>query len=240
MSLYRDHGIVLRTYRLGEADRIVVLMSEANGQVRAVAKGIRKTGSRFGGRLEPTSHVAVQLYRGRELDVVTQVEIVDHFRAIREHLDNIARASLMLETVDQLSQEREPDPELYRMLLGALRTLAAGSQPLVAPAFLLKALGHAGFGPMVDACVRCGADEPLVAFDLGGGGLVCEPCRQGIPTSPDAVVALQQILGGRLGEALGAASPDVSREVDLLVRRIVEYQLERRLRSTTVLEASTG
>ena len=90
---------------------------------------------------------------------------------------------------------------------------------------------------MVDACVRCSATEPLVAFDLAAGGLVCELCRQGVPTSPDAVVVLQQILGGRLGEALNASASEVTREVDLLARHIVEFQLERRLRSTTALEA---
>ncbi|MET0159651.1 MAG: DNA repair protein RecO, partial [Acidimicrobiales bacterium] len=87
MSLYREHGIVLRTYKLGEADRIVVFVTRGHGKVRAVAKGVRKTKSRFGSRLEPGSHVALQLYEGRELDIVTQAESVDHFRAIRDDLD---------------------------------------------------------------------------------------------------------------------------------------------------------
>ena len=95
--LYRDEGVVLRTYKLGEADRIVVLCTRGHGKVRAVAKGVRKTKSKFGARLEPMSHVAVQFYEGRELDIVTQAESIDHFRAIRDDLDRLARASSMLE-----------------------------------------------------------------------------------------------------------------------------------------------
>ncbi|MEY2435727.1 MAG: repair protein RecO, partial [Acidimicrobiaceae bacterium] len=105
MALYRDEGIVLRTYKLGEADRIVVLFGLSRGKVRAVAKGVRKTRSRFGSRLEPMSHVALQLYEGRELDTITQVDSIDHFRAIRDDLDRITRASAMLESVDHMSQE---------------------------------------------------------------------------------------------------------------------------------------
>src|SRR4051794_13186994 len=134
MALYRDEGIVLRTYKLGEADRIVVLFGQSRGKVRAVAKGVRKTKSRFGSRLEPTSHVALQLYEGRELDTITQAESIDHFRTIREDLDRIAKASAMLEAVDHMSQECEPNVRLYALLLGALRTLAADDHPLVVPA----------------------------------------------------------------------------------------------------------
>ena len=90
MTLYRDHGIVLRTHKLGESDRIISFITERHGKVRAVAKGVRKTRSRFGSRLEPTSHVALLLYEGRELDIVTQAESVDHFRALRDDLDHAA------------------------------------------------------------------------------------------------------------------------------------------------------
>src|SRR5436190_17513072 len=84
VNLYRDQGVVLRTIKLGETDRIVTVFTQGRGKVRAVAKGVRKPGSRFGARLEPTSHVALQCYEGRELDVVTQVESLDVFRALRE------------------------------------------------------------------------------------------------------------------------------------------------------------
>src|SRR3954469_4737059 len=115
MALYRESGVVLRTIRLGEAERIITFLTEGRGKVRAVAKGVRKTKSKFGARLEPVSHVALQLYERRELDIVTQVESVDHFRAIRDALDRLGRAVSMLEAVDQLSLEREPNAALYRM-----------------------------------------------------------------------------------------------------------------------------
>ena len=111
MSLYRDQGVVLRTIKLGETDRIVTVLTQGHGKIRAVAKGVRKPGSRFGARLEPTSHVAFQCYRGRgDLDVVTQVETIDANRALREHYGCLTHAVSMLEAVDQVAQEREPQP----------------------------------------------------------------------------------------------------------------------------------
>ena len=240
MTLYRDHGIVLRTYKLGEADRIVVFITERHGKVRAVAKGVRKTRSKFGARLEPTSHVALQLYEGRELDIVTQAEGVDHFRDIREDLDRLSRAVTMLEAVDQLALEREPNPDLYRMLLGALRALASDNSALVVAGFHWKALALEGFRPMVEGCVLCGeeVDDPaeLVAFDPIEGGLLCRTHRRGTPVSPEAVELLRQILGGRLSQALAAPTSSATHEVDLLATRVMEHHLERRLRSVGVLE----
>src|SRR5438270_9240571 len=166
MGLYRDQGVVLRTIRLGESDRIVTFVTEGRGKVRAVAKGVRKTKSRFGGRLEPISHVSLLLYEGRELDIVTQAEVLDHFRAIREDLDRLTRATAMLEAVDQVAQERQANARLYQMLVGALRALAARNAPLLVPAFFLKLLSAEGFQPILDGCAACDSPGPLVAFDL--------------------------------------------------------------------------
>ena len=241
-TIHRDEGIVLRTYKLGEADRIIVFLTRRRGKVRAVAKGVRKTRSKFGSRLEPMSHVAVQLYEGRELDLVTQVDSIDHFRGLRDDLDQIARASAMLETADQLAQEGAANPRLYEMLLGALRTLDLSHSPLVVPAFFWKVLALEGYRPEVDHCVMCGEGGPtdalvaLVAFDLESGGLLCHGCRRGTAVSAEAVELLQQILGGRLNEALSAPPSPASREVDHLATRAVEHHLERRLRSVTVLD----
>jgi DNA repair protein RecO (recombination protein O) len=235
--LYRDTGIVLRTYRLGEADRIVVLFTKGHGKVRAVAKGVRKTKSKFGARLEPTSHVALQLYEGRELDIVTQAETVDHFRLIREDLDRIARASSMLEAVDQLAQEGEANPQLYQMLVGALRSLAGHNPPLVVPAFFLKLLALEGYRPVVEACAECGEEQELVAFDLESGGVLCQPHRRGARVTADAVSLLQQILGGQLGAALNEPGSPATHEVDHLATRAMEHHLERRLRSVSVLDS---
>src|SRR6185295_5730972 len=103
VNLYRDQGVVLRTIKLGETDRIVTILTQGHGKVRAVAKGVRKPGSRFGARLEPTTHIALQCYRGRELDVVTQVETIDAWRPLRENYAALTHAVSMLEAVDQVA-----------------------------------------------------------------------------------------------------------------------------------------
>ena len=236
MALYRDRGVVLRTYKLGEADRIVVFLTRGHGKVRAVAKGVRKTKSRFGGRLEPASHVDLLLYEGRgELDIVSQAETVDHFRSLRDDLDRLGRAVSMLEAADQLSLEREVNSRLYDLLVGALRTLARQDAPLVVPGFFLKALALEGFRPQVDTCVACGDEGPLVSWALEEGGLRCTAHRQGQAVTPEAVVVLQDMLGGRLGIALNETRGPVVSEVDQLVVRAVEHHLERRLRSVSAL-----
>lgn len=236
MALYRDQGIILRTHKLGESDRIITFITERHGKVRAVAKGIRKTKSKFGSRLDPTSHVALQLYEGRELDIVTQAETLDHFRVIREDLDRLTRAVTMLEAVDQLSLEREPNPALYRMLLGALRALAANNGPLVVAGFHWKVLALEGFRPQVEACVTCQAEVGLVAFDPTEGGLLCTEHRRGTRLSVEAVELLQQILCGQLGRALEAEASPATHEVDNLATRVMEHHLERRLRSVGLLD----
>jgi DNA repair protein RecO (recombination protein O) len=235
MTVYRDSGVVLRTYRLGEADRIVVLMTAQHGKVRAVAKGVRKPKSRFGGRLEPLSHVAMLLYEGRQLDIVSQADSLDHFRAVREDLDRLTRAMALLEVVDQVAQEREANTRLYQMLVGALRTLAAQPAPLLVPAFYWKVLAAEGMRPELDACVSCGSPGPLVAFDVGEGGVLCRTCRRGRAISDDAVALLRRLLGGDLVGVLAEPASPVTHEVAVLATEAMEHHLERRLRAVTLL-----
>jgi DNA repair protein RecO (recombination protein O) len=238
MSLYDDRGVVLRTHKLGEADRIVTFLSRDHGKVRAVAKGVRKTKSRFGGRLEPPTHVALLLYEGRELDIVTQAETLDHFGALRDDYDRLSRAVSMLEAADQVALEREPNPRLYQMLVRALRTLAERDAPLVVPAFFLKLLDLEGYRPQVEACVVCGDESGLVAWAVEEGGLRCGAHRQGSAISPEAVVVLQQVLCGRLNEALAEPVSPVTAEIDHLALKALEHHLERRLRSIATFHRS--
>src|SRR6266850_2575912 len=162
-GLYRDEGVVLRTIKLGEADRIVTIFTQGHGKIRAVAKGVRKTTSRFGARLEPASHVALQCYKGRDLDIVTQAESLDSNRVLREEYSLLTRSVPMLEAVDQVAQDREPNPAMYRMLTGALHALASTRNPLVTPAFFWKLLSLEGFHPLLDGCARCGEPPDEVA-----------------------------------------------------------------------------
>ena len=239
-ELYRDTGVVLRTYKLRESDRIVVFHTAENGKVRAVAKGVRKTKSKFGARLEPMSHVRLLLYRGRELDIVSQAEAVEPLSPMLSSLDRASQGLAAVEAIDQLSLEREPNPQLYRMLVGVLRTIAGRPSPLVVPAFYWKLLANEGLRPQLDVCVRCGGSEPavtLVAFDLGEGGVLCRSCRSGTSISVGALALLRDILGGRLNHALAQQESPSTHEVSVLATRALEYHIERRLRAVAMFEA---
>lgn len=239
-ELYRDVGVVLRTYKLRESDRIVVIHTKENGKVRAVAKGVRKTKSKFGARLEPMSHVKLLLYRGRELDIVSQAEAVEPLSPMLSSLDRASQGLAVLEAVDQLSLEREPNEQLYRSLVGVLRTIATKPSPLNVPAFYWRLLQREGFEPELRACVRCGEAEPdvqLVAIDLNEGGVLCRQCRSGQAISAGALGLLREILGGRLREALDQEESPITHEVSALATKALEFQIERRLKAVAMFEA---
>lgn len=234
MTQFRDRGVVLRTIRLGEADRIVTLMCEQHGKVRAVAKGVRRTTSKFGSRLEPLSHVALLGWQGRgDLDTINQVEVIDTFRPVREDLDRMAAAMSMLEVADQIGQERHGNPRLYEMLVGAIAALAARDSPMVAPAFFLKVLVLEGTAPMLEACVACGEEdtELLVAFDPLEGGVLCRRCRRGRPLSAEGLALLRRTLGGGLSGVLAEPRSPTTDEIISLATEAIEAHLDRRLRS---------
>jgi DNA repair protein RecO (recombination protein O) len=234
MTLFRDRGMVLRTIRLGEADRIVTLMTEEHGKVRAVAKGVRRTTSKFGSRLEPLSHVALLGWQGRgDLDTINQVEVIDTFRTVREDLDRMSAAMSMLEVVDQIGQERHGNPELYGMLVGAIGALSERNSPMVAAAFFLKVLALEGSAPMLDVCVSCGQEDAaeLVAFDPVEGGVLCRACRRGRSLSPGGLDLVRRTLGGGLAGVLVEPRSPVTDEVTALATEAMEAHLDRRLRS---------
>jgi DNA repair protein RecO (recombination protein O) len=238
-ELYRDTGVVLRTYKLRESDRIVVFHTAENGKVRAVAKGVRKTKSKFGARLEPMSHVRLLLYRGRELDIVSQAEAVEPLSPMLSSLDRASQGLAAIEAVDQLSLEREPNPQLYRMLVGVLRTIAATPSPLNVAGFYWKLLANEGIRPELDRCLRCGEagdGVQLVAFDLNEGGVLCRTCRSGQAISPGALEILREILGGQLVHALAREESPVTHEVATLATRALEFHIERRLKAVAMFE----
>ena len=241
MALYRDHGVVLRTSKLGETDRIITFLTRENGKVRAVAKGVRRPGSKFGARLEPTNNVALQLYRGRNLDIVTQAETLDTNRSLREDYALLTHAISMLEAVDQVAQERESDPVMYRMLEGALRTLSSEKSPIVSVAFLWKLLSHEGFHPVLTSCARCelefgDAVEPAT-FDFGEGGALCSSCAAGggRRISADAIVVISALVDARVRAVIDQPpSTEVLLEVEHLGVGALEHHSERRLRSAAL------
>lgn len=235
MATYHDRGIVLRSFDLGEADRIITFMTEGRGKVRAVAKGVRRTKSRFGGRLEATNHVELTLYEGRSLDTITQADLLEHFRPVRENLDRLGRVMPILEVVDAVTFEGRSDPRLYHMLLGAIRALAEADVPLIVPAFFWKLLAHEGMRPEVACCASCGRGDDLVAFELTEGGVLCRDCRRGTRLSPEGLALLRRILGGQLVSVLGEGPSTAGHEVEHLATSALEHLLERRLRAAGAL-----
>lgn len=239
-EVYRDVGVVLRTYRLGEADKIVVMMTAEHGKVRAVAKGVRKTRSKFGARLEPMSHVRVLLYRGRELDIINQAESVEPLAPLLATLDRASQGMAAIEAVDQLAIDREPNRRLYQQTVGVLRTIAERPAAMNVAAFYWKLLAAEGLEPYLDGCVRCGAtepDTPLVAFDLNEGGVLCRNCRSGTTLSPAALAIMRDIFGGRLRAALAQPESAATHEVGALATRALEHHIERRLKAVAVFES---
>jgi len=197
MSLYKEQGIVLRSHKLGEADKIIAILTQGSGKVRAVAKGIRKTKSRFGGRLEPFTHVSLMLYRGRgDLDTITQAEIISPHRAICDDLDLFAAGETMLDATDKVAEEHERNVKLFLLLLSGLRALEAhpADAESVAESFLLKLLSVSGFHPSLTACAVCGAREPGW-FSSGQGGALCDAdAEQGAePVSAAALAFLADL-----------------------------------------------
>lgn len=238
MPLYRDRAVVLRTYKLGEADRILVLLTSGRGKVRAVAKGVRKTKSRLGGRLEPLSHVDLLLYEGRELDIISQADLVEPWRALHEDLTCLAHGVAMAEASEQVAQEGEASPALYRMLVRALRSLAQRPGPLVVASFYWKLIALDGGSPLLSECAGCGAAPPeteLVAFDISEGGALCRSCRRGQPISPAALELVRWVLGGQLVKALEMPASSLTAEVSHLATISLEAHLDRRLRALNVL-----
>ncbi|HEX3591420.1 MAG TPA: DNA repair protein RecO [Pseudonocardiaceae bacterium] len=244
MSLYRDTGVVLRVHKLGEADRIVTLITRRHGKVRAVAKGVRRTRSRFGARLEPFGHVDVQFYTGRTLDVITQVETVDAFGiGLVGDYPRYTVGCAVLETADRLAvEEGEPAMRLYLLVAGALRALAAGERDpsLVLDAFLMRAMAYAGWAPAVTECARCAEPGPHQAFSVPAGGAVCPRCRPAGASRPAAetFTLLEALLHGEWPVAESTGQP-TRREASGLVAALLQWHLERQLRSLPLVERRT-
>jgi DNA repair protein RecO (recombination protein O) len=241
VRLYRDEAVVLRTQNLGEADRIVTVLTRSHGRVRAVAKGVRRTSSRFGARLEPFSVVDIQLHTGRSLDVVTQVEtLAPHGRSISSDYARYTSAMAMSETAERLTEvEKEPATQQYHLLAGGLRALAEvrHAPTLVLDSYLLRSLAIAGWAPSFTDCARCGASGPHRAFAVGHGGAVCAACRPpgAAAPAPGTFVLLAALLTGDWTAAETSEARE-RREASGLVAAYLQWHLERAIRSMRLVE----
>jgi DNA repair protein RecO (recombination protein O) len=241
VNLYRDEGVVLRTQKLGEADRIVTFLTHRTGRVRAVGKGVRRTKSKFGSRLEPFMHVDVQFAQGRTLDIVTQAETLSPFgEAIAGDYPRYTAGTAMLETAERLVvEEKEPAVQQYLLLVGALRVLAAGERDasLILDSFLLRSLAIAGYAPTFDRCARCGAPGPHRSFTAAAGGILCGDCRVPGAAKPadETVVLLGALLAGDWPTA-EAVNPRYRKPASGIVAAYLQWHLERSLRSLAHVE----
>jgi DNA repair protein RecO (recombination protein O) len=239
MPLYRDEAVVLRTHKLGEADRIVTLLSRQHGQIRAVAKGVRRTASKFGSRLEPFMAVDIQLFEGRSLDTVSQVETIGAYgREIMADYASYTAAHAMVEAAERLTAE-EGSTQQYLLLLGGLRSLSRAEHDpgLTLDSYLLRALSLSGWAPIFDNCVGCGAAGPHGAFVMAIGGVVCENCRPPGAANLDAesVELLGALLSGDWDFA-EQASPRARANASGIVAAYSQWHIERGLRSLNHVE----
>lgn len=238
MAIRSDQGIVLRSYPFGEADRVVVLLSPNRGKLRTVAKGVRKTKSRFGGRLEPFTHVDLIVYEGRHLDTITQATVIEPFAHLRLDLERVLAAGTMVEAVDVVAQEGENSNRLFLLLLRGLKALEQGAtgRDLIS-SFLLKLAGVVGVEPALSRCASCGRSEQLDRFSFSAGGALCPSCRG------DGSVKLRSGLTEYLATLARAdfaylppTDPAMATDAMGVARRFVEYHLDRRLVSLGVLD----
>lgn len=240
MPTYRDEAVVLRTHKLGEADRIITLLSRENGKVRAVARGVRRTSSKFGARLEPFTHVDLQFATGRTLDVITQaVTLHPYSEPLTHDYERFTTGQVMIETADRLVvEEREPATSQFHLLVGALHALTNGTTDgprapaMVMDAYLLRAVALAGYAPNLVDCAKCGATGPHEAFSPQAGGMVCRRCRPPGSAHPSqaTVAYLAALLSGDWAATRAADEPTI-RQGSGLVAAFIGWHLERGLRS---------
>jgi DNA repair protein RecO (recombination protein O) len=231
----KTEGVVLRSLRYGEADRILHLYTPHRGRVSAIAKGVRKTKSRFGGRLEPFFRVRLVLYEGRsDLLTVTSAETVAPHARLREHAGALDAAARACDAVARLFETGEPHPPVFHLLANELALLdeqpakAGGENAL---AFRLKLLVAAGLAPQLASCASCGDEEHLTSFSGAAGGVVCGACEAGaFPMAPDAHAFLCEAVARPLSET-PAASPRALRQAERAIAETVEHHAGVRLRA---------
>ena len=245
-KLTRDDAVVLRVQKLGESDRIVTMLTRRNGRVRAVAKGVRRTSSRFGARLEPFGHVDLQLAGspegvGSSLHSVSQVEAVELYgKRFLGDYPRYTAASAIAETAERLTPiEREPSLRLFQLTLGALKALAVGEHlgTLVLDAYLLRGMSVAGWAPALAECAVCGTAGQHAAFSVPAGGAVCPDCRPpGAAHPAPATLILMSALTDGDWSVADAAEPPVRRECSGLVAAHLQWHMERALRSLPLVD----
>lgn len=240
MSLYRDEGVVLKTVKLGEADRIVTLMTKNHGKIRAVAKGVRRIKSRFGGRVEPFMRDDLLIAEGRSLDVISQVVSISSYAAhICMDYDAYAAANVIVETADKLiSNEHEPATGQYMLLIAALAALSRETHrpQTISDSYVMRALAQAGWTPRLSSCTVCGKRDDLDYFSVSGGGMLC--CTDHTPNSRRIDLVGQEQMEALIeGDWNVLDRAPINPEIRRFVEEWGEYYLERPIRSLGLLDS---
>jgi DNA repair protein RecO (recombination protein O) len=229
-----DDAVVLRTFKSGEADRVVVLWTRHFGKVRVLAKGARKTTSRLGATLETLAYVKVDLVKTRgEFYIARHVAHLEHLATLRGSYTRISAGYAVVEAIDAIPSDGVPDETIFELLTRVLLTLDDESyDPSLVPAsFFFRLLALDGSEPVVDHCVNCGRPGPLVAFNAQFGGTLCDECRQGVALSGAALALIRRMLGGDLASVLRDVPPPGAGEVMAIAQESIEAHFGRRLRS---------
>jgi DNA repair protein RecO (recombination protein O) len=229
-----DDAVVLRTFKSGEADRVVVLWTRHFGKVRVLAKGARKTTSRLGATLETLAYVKVDLVKTRgEFYIARHVAHREHLATLRGSYSRISAGYAVVEAIDAIPSDGVPDETIFDLLTRVLLTLNDESyDPSLIPAsFFFRLLALDGSEPVVDVCVNCGRRGPLVAFNAQFGGTLCDECRQGVALSDAALALIRRMLGGDLASVLRDSPPPGAGEVMAIAQESIEAHFGRRLRS---------
>ena len=242
---YRDRALVVRTYDFGEADRIIVLLTRNHGLRRGVAKGVRRSKSRFGSRLQHFVDIDVQLYPGRNLESITGADTVPYYGSgIIDNYERYTAACAALECAERLAAtDGDEDPWLFDHLTETLARMQESDHPtLVLDSFLLQAMGHAGWAPSLFDCAQCGAPGPHHAFHPAVGGAACVNCRpSGSAEVPEEALHLMWLLAHSHWPAVlsTAASPDGGHLLAVahrLTRAHLQWHLEQKVTSLTVMD----
>lgn len=242
---YKTEAVVLRSFRFAEADRVLHLYTLDRGRVGAIAKGVRKTTSRFGARLEPFSHVELLLHQGSgELQTVTGASLVDAHRLVREDPYRLSVGLVGAEAMLRLYVEEERNERAFEALTRFLEALdglpvglrgRAGLDPL-ALAFQLKLLWLSGYVPHLESCVECGGKGELVGYLARAGGAVCSACASAetVMLSPEGFRGILALLWTPLAEAHGLGLGERAvRDVLAVVVASYEFHGGFRLRTLT-------
>ena len=230
----RTEAVVLRSIRYGEADRVLHLYTADRGRVGAIAKGVRRPRSRFGGRLEPFFRLQIMLHPGRgDLHTVTGAETVVAYPRLREHAGALDGAARACDAVARLFDTGEPHPAVYALLCNELALLDARPQRAGRAnqlAFRLKLALAAGLSPQLSHCAACGEHEHLSGFSGAAGGVVCPACEaSAFPLDEEAHEFLVDALGRPLAEAPGACERALS-QAERAIGETLEHHAHVRLR----------